>query len=195
MTRFCYRKPHFPPRAFVACLMFEKDGEFVSLYPVTNIYASQAEFLYDLKLLFTTNPHLLESISDTVIALPIMFQRLWPLKKEYWDTPDIKFSAIARHQQFLNMIGKHQFYHLLATPNSFTKPYTQTSAVCPFLANSSDKTIETFMKTSNYPVPPSASHAAVYSFEEDYGINWKTGKNIKRDRLAELQRNRGSSME
>lgn len=173
MKRFCYRKPVYPPHAFVACLRFEQGEEVVKTYPLTLVYTSLAEFQYDIQLLLAKNEHMKEVLAETVLALPVVFDRLWRLKPEYWDTPDISFTQENRERMFVGMVDKYQFYTLLATPMEFKKPYTQTAAVCPFLTHSSDATIETFMKTSNYPVPVSASHAALYRFEKPYEIQWK----------------------
>ena len=178
MKRFCYRKPKFPRHGFVACLLFEKDHKIVMIYPLTLVYTSMAEFRFDMTLLHSNNSEMDGRLSDIAVALPITFEKTWPLKREYWEHPSTAFSSEDRQKLFFDTIENPSFYTLLATPYHFEKNYTQIAAVCPFLSNSSDIAIETFMKNSNYPVPQSASQAALYKFEKPQPINWKKGTSI-----------------
>lgn len=179
MKRFCYRHPKFPRHGFVACLMLENEERTVLMHPLQVIYTSLASFQYDLKLLMKTNPSFETLIGESVLALPVTFLKLWPLKAEYWSSPEVPLTVQTRQHMFVEAVSNYTFFTLLATPLKYTKPYTMTTAVCPFMNTSTDTAIEKFMKTSSYPVPQSAAEAALYTFEEPYGIDWKTGKMIR----------------
>lgn len=114
------------------------------------------------------------NIVDTSVIVPITLQRLYPLKREFWENPSVHYDAFDRLKGFWNAVERPNFYQLLVTPLWVNKELFFHAAI-PFYVSSTDRDIESFMLTSDYPVDERAKFAALYTLGIPLRFNWKTG--------------------
>lgn len=180
MKRYCYRKPEFPDRAFAAILIYMNDKGIQFGYPLSSFFTSFDDLRSVALDVIESNKSLSTNIAEETFILPAIFERTWQLKREYWANPNTEYTSMERMKKFIEAVKNYELYKLLVTPAYIKKNNTILCATLPFPVSAPDKTIDQFMLHSDYPVDSSASHAAIYTFEQPYGMNWKTGEIYKR---------------
>ena len=96
-----------------------------------------------------------------------------PLKREYWDKAGVRLRYFERHRAF-RRFSKTRF------PTSFwpfRRVFARDAGTSSWRLPSgavSRAAIETFMRTSNYPVCEEASEAALYEIDNFKMLDWRT---------------------
>lgn len=178
--KFCYRTPIFPKHGFIGNIHFKDNNLHLGFFSVSTLYTSTSEFCLDMiRLTKHWRQEVLSHIEDTAVLIPLVFKEAIPLKKEYWENPNIEMPMSERQRHFNLAITHYSFYEVLCTPYKFKKPYTLLSAAFAFPVTTSKKTLNQFMYSSKYPVLTAANSAALYTCLRPYEINWKTNNRMR----------------
>lgn len=183
--RYCYRSVSFPEEAYVGYVTILKNEQILMFYPLDQIFASFDEYQKAAKK-FTKEFSIQDlAVSDTGLLMPIVFTEKFPLKREYWQEPTISYTTQQRVKLFAGAANVHMLYKLLVTPSSLVKR-PALNAAATFYTSATPAHIETFMYTSDFPVDETAKHAALYTMDRPFGINWIAGEIIKQKDLNTL---------
>lgn len=186
MTRnkkFCYLEPNFPKNIFIAFVFLKLDANTV-LYPLFETFS-------DLKKLGATLKKLKKEIEkknkDTNayggLVVTLEYDHNFPLKKEYWEpSENLNSNKDIRMMAFLEMLkGPQSFFWVLITPQSYddkTKIWKLTSWL-PIRITSTDKNIESLIKSSDQSVEEKAMSIGMYSVIKVQGYDIEEGKLVK----------------
>jgi len=174
--KYCYRIPKYPLRAFMAYFYLIDQSNNKLFYPNTQIFtkvseiADEAYFLEEN--LNSTNNF---TVSDKVIIMPIILDRLYPLEERFWQKPTIHYDYSDRISMFIKILDNYYMYKLIVTPMR-SKNKTQFVAAVPFFISTLDKNLEQFMLYSDFPVDESSKYAAIYELQKPLFLNWQTGE-------------------
>lgn len=180
--KYCYLTPDFPKKAFMVALFFSTEKVPLMTLPLSgvstsidNVSRTVTDFLEGLK----KNKYGSKAeIINMAILVPITFQKLVPLKKEFWHkhTNDPKF--LDKITAFAPALSYPNLYKLLVLPSGYIENlnHWEFSAAFPFSVFSDDPEIEKFMFASKDVVEIKAKYAALYSFENPKKLNLKTGE-------------------
>lgn len=179
----CYLTPNYPKEAFMVVLFFTSKEIPLMIIPLSTIskniddaIESIYNFVESLKNTENEDAKKISEVIDIGVLLPITFQKLFPLKKDYW-TKTSKESVIDdKILAFLPVINNPHFYKLLVVPYGHIKKHWEFCVSYPFSMFSEDLEIEKFIYRSNQVVDIEAKYAAVYSFGAPKRLNWKTGE-------------------
>lgn len=177
------RTPVYPPSAFVGFIMLTTKNGATTAYPLNRMYTANADFFADAGEHQETIATPGVTISDVGIILPLEFSRIWELKPEYWNDPSVHFGHMDRSKLFSASLSAPAFYDVLVTPSGMKEGTELFSAAMPIPAGNTDRVIEQFMRTSDYPVDEEAKYAAVYTPGMPFGINIRTGE-VTKQRIA-----------
>lgn len=172
---YCSVVYSFPENALLLFLLIHDHKKLTILYPIGPIYNSIQDILSDSRYFgnITSGEDGL-SLSEEALILPIKLEKLYPLEKRFWLTPQINYSHLDRLELFSRVASNHSFFKLIVTPLTYGKKTLFMSAF-PYYTTANDKIVETFMLTSNFPVDQKAKFAAIYNFEKGVHLNWHTG--------------------
>lgn len=172
---YCTIEHNFPENALLLFLLIHDHKKLKILYPIGPIYNSIHDILADSRYFgnLTSGEDGL-SLSEEALILPIKMEKLYPLEKRFWLTPQVNYSHLDRLELFSRVVSNHSFFKLIVTPLTYGKKTLFMSAF-PYYSTADDKIVETFMLTSNFPVDQKAKFAAIYNFETGVHLNWRTG--------------------
>ncbi|MDX1372887.1 MAG: hypothetical protein R3321_10475, partial [Nitrososphaeraceae archaeon] len=146
------------------------------IYPIGPIYISLNNAIKDVITFHKSFKHnKLVRINKDLLIFPITLNKTYPLKKEYWSNPSIRYSQFDRLKQFSKILSNYNFYNLIVTPLNYQNLTLLISAI-PFPITATDRDIGNFMMKSDFPVDETAKDAANYSIEEPISYNYNTGK-------------------
>ena len=176
-TKYCTYSPNFPEKAFVVIVHLAHkllSRDYVRNYPLINLVPSLDEVVRDIsdfsKYANKTGELIVENICTVV---PVTFNSLYPLRKEFWMSPTQHYDPQERIKLLMQAISKFEMYKLLATPYEEDRIET-VAATIPFYLSADDSLIEKFMLTSDWPVDNKAKYAAFYLFNKPQSFNWMT---------------------
>jgi hypothetical protein len=166
-------EPEFPPKAWVALIMFKKDLGPRMMLSIGLVFRGKKSFKRVMK---STEKQLLkEKITlEGAIVFRIKLKEKFPLKKEYWQQPTQDYSGVIRTKAMMKVARQPKLYKLLVLPRYYSQK-SQTwifEAASPFFVTAETSAIEQFMLTSRDVVDVRAKSAAIYSFEKAYGYDW-----------------------
>ena len=177
--QWCSVTPVFPKEAYLTIVMFADRNtlKLTAIYPLETIdeqLESVCAYARDVV------PKLEEGNPDyvamrTITVFPLVFDRNYPLRREFWESPDVDFSPSSRVNQFAKISKLPEAYDVLVTPSGKTKRVWILRAATAFLKNTSDAAIEQFMLHSNWPVMQTAKYAAIYHLQKPIFLDWETG--------------------
>jgi len=174
--KYCSVIPDFPKNAWMVTIFIlsVKDYKVIGTYPLTNLFVNLDELSLDMKQLTEHNSKKNKiKIAELVSILPVTFESLYPLKKEYWDNPGSHFDTDERIRLLRNAVEKPGFYKFLVTPDIIDNVWVYSAAL-PFFISSDNSLIEKFMLKSDWPVTPLAKYAAIYLLGKPCIFNWRT---------------------
>lgn len=111
---------------------------------------------------------------DSVLIIPLIYNRELQLKKEYWDNPTDIVNYFNRYSAYLNMLKSPEFHEILVTPAIENGQVNFNSAI-PF-KKGSDRDIDIYMGCSDMYVSPEAKNAAIYFIDKIYGYDLNTNE-------------------
>ncbi len=176
---YCSRTPKFPLKAYILSLWFVSQTKPMPYYylPIFTDFEqmiSKTEFLSGqlksegIKLL------------NEILILPIRFDRLFPLKHEYWENPKVNYDEWARWDLMLRATKFFKLYKLIVTSSFYQNNTDIFTAAFPFKYNIQEE-VDLFMRTSDFPVSESSNSAAIYSIEEPIGFDTFSRQIIRYD--------------
>ncbi len=168
--------PEFPRQAYMMFVFMVSEGTMIGVYPLSTIFASPREAAIAVRELVASSAERDITVPEVGILVPVVLDRLLPMKEEYWDNPTQSYGIPERMNVFLPVANQPQMYKLLVTPSHYEKGTWYFSAVLPLLLSAGDDLIEKFMTTSDHPVDTRAKHAAIYLFQSPVSFNWVTGE-------------------
>lgn len=174
--KYCSITPSFPKNAWMITIFILSvtEEKVIGTYPLTNLSISFEEISLDIKQLTEYNKKENKiKVGEFVSILPVAFESLYPLRKEFWGNPSSHFDADDRIRLLREAATQPIFYKLLVTPNILNNIWVYSAAL-PFFISSNNSLIEKFMLTSDWPVTPLAKYAAIYSLGEPKKYNWIT---------------------
>lgn len=174
-ARYCYRNPRFPATAFVVNLWMEDEDGTKVIYPMGDVFTD----VDDMQRAVVNTQRDLEKkveVMDQVIVAPIKFKRLFQLKREYWQTPQVRYKPWDQMLLYLRMLQDPAYHMLVVTPLGVYQKKEYFMAPIPFRVTTSDIEIDTFMRVSDAIVDETAKFAAIYSVGQIFGYNFKTGQ-------------------
>lgn len=175
---YCSRAAKFPQKAYMHYVFYSTKEEIIMIYPFESIYKDMDELRHDMidyiDMWMEEKANGIE-IVDSSLIVPITFDKLYPLQKNFWDDPTLHYDAFARLKSFWNAAEKPSLYQLVVTPSWSGKKLVFHAAI-PFFVSATDADIGRFMLTSDYPVDERAKYAAIYQFGTPLRFNWKTGE-------------------
>ena len=175
--KFCYLTPPFPKSAFMIMLSISKKSnpyKTILFYPSKEIFPAINDALenvvYDKKAFIKVDDLYFQ---DVALLIPLTFESLYPLRREFWDDEIHDFTFTDRVAAFIKASVSPDLNQVLVTPGLFGKKWRFSAAV-PFLPTADNKTLEQFMLHSNWPVDERAKYAGIYKMEKSVYINLKT---------------------
>ena len=176
---WCSIDPAFPERAYLTVVMFaEKNGSLAAIYALERIVTTPEDAVsYAAKTipeLEKGNPEYMAM--QTLSVFPISLSSRYPLRREFWESPDVRFSPQTRTGQFAKISKFPEAYDILVTPWELSKKQPSYLAAMALLRSTGEGVIEQFMLHSDWPVDPLAKFAAVYHMHPPEFYNWMTGK-------------------
>ena len=184
-SEFCYMKPDFPKEAYLIVVhLFDlaKPTDNKKYFPLEAITDSLTRPIPEL---ISTDKFIEKqkdvSLDDMTIVFPLTFDSLFPLKREYWDNPGQQYDHVQRTNAIMKALTYRDYYKVLVTPWYKNDKWNFYAAI-PFLINAQVRTVELFMKNSDWPVDVRASNCAFYTIGKPVTFNWKTKKIFQDDK-------------
>lgn len=174
-VNYCTKSFAFPLKAYTA-YFYLLEGNINLYYPTTKIYTSITEIITEAKFIeqmLPTDQDLV--IKESAIVIPLNLDRLYPLKEVFWQKPTIHYDHGHRLRLFMKALDYLSFYKLVVTPITANNMTIYVGAL-PILTHAPDKTIETFMLHSDFPVDETSKFAAIYEFGKPLNLNLNTGE-------------------
>ncbi|MBI4097210.1 MAG: hypothetical protein HY428_02225 [Candidatus Levybacteria bacterium] len=177
-TEYCTLAPDYPSAAYMIFLNPIKGARVLDPYPMTFVYRSLDEVIKILR----------EAVSEIrisgeltilqhVILLPLRFATLYPLRREFWQSPTHHYDSLDRLRTFKPLAKTPQFYKLLVTPTFLDDTGKwHLNATLPLYLSMNENIIEQFMFHSDQSVDERAKYAAIYTFGKPIQYNWETKK-------------------
>ncbi len=179
---YCSLDPDFPETGYIGFLFILHDDNLLGTLPLDTIYTSIDHASEGIKAIFEQIKGTQKKITipQECVLISIKKQSLLPLKKNYWKNPQINYSEHSRVTTFSPVLENPSLFSLLVTPFSYDDVVNKWyfTAAMPLYHKFNPKTIEAFMKFSDYVVEPRAKTAAIYTLEQKVRFNWMT-KEIK----------------
>lgn len=181
LKKFCYLTPNFPKKGYFAAVFFSSTKNPLWILPVSAVSQNMDEITDSIvEIIQEAGKNIASKIRflEDAIFFPIKFQKLIPLKEEYWTrcqvNPDFQDKILA----FAPAVMTPNLYKLLVVPYSYLEKekHWQFCAAYPFSVFSDDQEIEQFMYGSDQKVEIKAKYAAAYSLGAGKRLNWKTGE-------------------
>lgn len=180
--RFCYLTPDFPKSAYIVVLFFKTKKAPLMTLPLSNIFTSIEDISTAIddfyKHLFKSKHGKNTEIMESAILIPITFQKLFPLKKDYWEihTENLKF--VDKILAFVPALANPHLYKLLVVPCAYIKKlnHWEFAVNYPFSIFTQDSEIEEFMYASKDVVEIKAKYAAFYSLGNPKRYHLETGE-------------------
>ena len=174
----------YPKEAFVAgAFILDEKRKVRTIYPFDLTYDSLEAVSSQFRNAHEFNKSLNQgwSIHEISIVVPITFQKLIPLKPEYWQSPIAAYDDYHRTALFNQALTALPLFKLLVTPifNVHEKLW-HFNAAAPFKMTAKNSEIESFMLNSDYPVDERAEYAAIYAFGNPIRYNWKKRKILRK---------------
>jgi len=185
---YCTLDIEYPKTAFICFLFYLKDSLPQAILRISHIFTSKDEASYYIgKYIESARAKIKLEIHDITILIPLYFQSLYPLKKEYWRKPTQKYEddSIKLMRVFFPVLEKPEFYKLLVTPLLIQDNKWIFRAAAPFLISADKSVIERFLLTSDWTIDTRVKNAALYTFGEPSSFNWKTKEIIAPEREIE----------
>lgn len=180
--KYCYLQPDFPKKAFVVIPLILRDlinVDFIPLHQIVETVDDAVEYVRNFASEFEKGDQLSSiEVMDSCVIIPITFEKLYPLRAEFWKNPHVSYSILQRDSLFLKFIKNPTMHKLLVNP-SFYNSKTKTWILEPTLPLNlkvSKKVLENFMLTSDAIVDERASHCAIYNVGDVMRLNRKTKK-------------------
>lgn len=178
MKKYCYLDPKFPKEAFLLYIfLFHKVQEKpIGLIPFDGIYKSPDEAADAVPPVVEKAAMDTSYIHPDGVLVPIRFHSHYPLRKEFWVEPTMKYEGFDRSLLFMPVIRSPELYHVLVVPQFIKGKKTIFNPALPLKNINDTKTIENFMLTSDLVVDGRAKYAAIYSLGKSLRFNWETRK-------------------
>lgn len=190
--KYCYREPNFPESAYLG-VTFIKDEDVKFIYPMMGLYSSLKKLQFKAKRLKRdlTNKKKDPLEIYGVIAIKINFNKKFPLKKEYWVSPEnSSLNKNFRMKEYLKMLEDVcQFYNIMVLPDHYdtkTKKWHFINWI-PVSITTDDKKFDELSRTSDQPVDPSAKNIGIYSIEFVKGFDLEDCELIEPDNKTPLK--------
>ncbi len=179
---WCSKTPVFPKEAYVTVVLFadRKSQELTAIYPLESIdetLESACSYAQDvIPKLEAGNPEY--AAMRTMSVFPLVFDRTYPLRREFWESPDVEYSPASRVSQFAKISKFPEAYDVLVTPSGILKRKWILRAATALLRQTPDAVIEQFMLHTNWPVLQTAKYAALYHVHKPIFLDWQTGQPV-----------------
>lgn len=112
------------------------------------------------------------NVLDYIILVPLTFSKLHPLKKEYWEMPEIRIKEVDRSTSLIKSLVNPDFYYFLVTPTRFKDKGNRIFPTAAFAFKREDEEmLGEMMKASDHSVCPEAKNAAVYEPSEPFSYD------------------------
>lgn len=178
--RFCFRDPRFPEttKAGLMFLYDLKQGHTTALIPFPSLDPLKDNFVAWAK---EMNEYFRKKHKSVIgiVVLELKLNRLWKLKKEYWQNPSVD-TIFQYATSFIKVMKVPKLYQILAVANLDDGKHWHYRIAMPFYLTGADETIEKFLCCSKTPVEISAKYAALYTIEKAYGVDITTGEVVDR---------------
>lgn len=179
MPKYCTREYSLPEQAYAGLFWTVSSDEKLLIHNMFQVYSELDTLISDAHEYIEIIQQEDVLILNEGMLLPLKLKRSFQLKKKYWKNPSIEIDPFSKIVKNIEMLIFPAAYELLVTPAGEVGGTEIFSFTFPFLAVNSQRDIESFMLTSNHPVPTDAKNAGVYEIDEPIGINWDTKKLIK----------------
>lgn len=175
-AEFCTLTPDFPPEAYMVFLNPIKGARILQPYPMAFIYKSLDEvnevITQAVQEIQTSNEF---NVKQHSLLLPIHFHTLYPMRREFWQSPSHHYDSLDRMRTFQQVATTPELFKLLVTPTYLDENGKwHLNATLPFFQTSDEKLIEQFMFHSDQSVDKRAKFAALYTFGKPTQYNWET---------------------
>ncbi|MBI4067163.1 hypothetical protein HY407_02175 [Candidatus Gottesmanbacteria bacterium] len=176
----------FPIEAYMNYVFYSHGEDIVMLYPFENVYptiTALQDSMQDYATEWDEEKANGMEIAEVSIVVPISFAKLYPLRAEFWNNPDLHFEDLDRFRGFWKAASKPEFYKMLVTPTWNGKKLSYHAAIALYIT-ATNREIDNFMLYSDFPVDERAKYAAVYTFGHPLRFNWKTGEVSRAEQFA-----------
>lgn len=179
---FCTIDPPFPVSGFAALLLVSAGGGEKTFIPYDHLVPSLEQVASGAHVYMH---HIEEeddsiAVEDVCVVMPVVLDRRYPLRREFWESPDSDFGMREQAMPFLKACDMPEMYSLLVTPYLSEEGLWQFRAALPILNTTPDISLERFMLHSTWPVSEQAKYAAVYRLSVSRIFNWATGQVVNR---------------
>lgn len=178
--KYCYLTPDFPKEALMVSVFFTSKTVPLIITPLstvsrdlTSAVKNIEDFVETLKNTENEDAKEILEVIEIAMITPIIFQNLYPLKKEHWTEkkdPGLKDRIYA----FVPVLNNLPFYKLLVVPYGCVKKKWEFAVAYPFSIFDDKKEVEKYIYGSEQVVDRRAKYAAFYSFLIPKRLNWKT---------------------
>jgi hypothetical protein len=171
---YCFHSFRFPKEAFLGFIFTIVDG-YPLFVPLTYLHGTLADVqkaVSETKRLSKNG----KEVKEDIVVFPIVFDRHFPLRKEFWDNPTEDYTVEDRIKSFIELLKNEQFIEILITPLLGKKGKVKFHTACCFTLGTPKSTVDNFMLKSNHPVETSAKYAAFYRPKTPFILNLNTGK-------------------
>jgi len=168
------RTPKFLKKAIIIGIFFKTPDGRLFISPCQKLlkkFDQVSPYVAEMKKVFDKKGgH--QPVSDNVLTVEIKFDKLVPLKREYWQKSDVPENLLGKIRVFTNFYYYYNFYKLLITPSGLINGEDEFSVAIPLKIPSLDRDLELFLKSSDQVVDEEAKYAALYTPREPRGYNW-----------------------
>ncbi len=178
--KYCFREPKFPVHGFMGMIpILDDDKELFTIFPTSLIYKEMNQFLNQINQTMLALQKRNITIAQICPLVSLTLMKTVPLKREYWQKPQIHLSETERCGLFHRVLLFPQLHTILATPGGQEKQCDLIQATIPLTKPTADSIIEQFMRLTDFPVDQTAKLAAVYNIENIMAINITNGEFTK----------------
>ena len=188
--------PYFPKKLHLVGLFLAQKGNLM-LFPLHQTFEKiedSKSTITDIVKEFTSKKNGIE-LPPQVIVIPLKFDSLVPLKKEYWEGEHEAYDYDERVHNFIEFHKNPTFYKYLITPGDYDEINDKFSldAAIPIKLNSEEKDLKNFMFHSDFPVNELASNSAFYIPLKPLRYNYLTNKVDRPKRSKNLKDKQNSN--
>ena len=172
-------KVKFPKNLYLGTMWIVGSNNKLLIYPMHELQSSAKATLTAARKVYDQLINEGYKVLDHIIFTKLTFLQNLPLKKEYWENPQVNFHEVHRMVQFSKLFDNYSAYKLLITPvDAKTNKF---NAAVPFLISADTKDVESFMYSSDWFVDPLADISAFYRLDRPLSLNLLTGKVFEKD--------------
>jgi len=116
-------------------------------------------------------------VIDNILVIPLTFSGLFPLKKEYWESPFVPEEILSKTISFLTAFTHPNLNKIMITPTLYTNRPKKIYLTAAFVFRDEDKNyLEEMVKASHHPVCVKYKNSAIYNIGESFAYDLKKQK-------------------